>query len=99
MKTVANLKQFLSFNKEFFFKVKKYSPPSDTGGRNPKRFWLYAESLGEFRLALYIIDVIDSILLEKNEIAPVFFISFRTSSTLSLAKRNIALKNLCPQAL
>ncbi|MHB1662038.1 MAG: 3-deoxy-D-manno-octulosonic acid transferase [bacterium] len=93
MKTAANIKQILSLNKEFFFKVKKYSLPPDTGGIKAGRFWLYAESLGEFRLALYIIDIIESILLERNEIAPVFFISFKTRSTLSLAKKNLTRKN------
>ncbi|MHB8231554.1 MAG: 3-deoxy-D-manno-octulosonic acid transferase [bacterium] len=94
MKTFAKLKQFLSLNKDFFLKIKKYSLTADADGINPKKFWFYAESLGEFRLALYIIDIIKSVLSEKKEINPVFFISFKTRSTLSLAKKNLAKKSL-----
>ena len=90
MKAFAKLKQFLYLNKDFFVKTQKYFPAAD-GAPNavsPERIWLYAESLGEFRLALYIMDIIKSILSEKNAPAPVFFISFKTFSTLSLAQNN-----------
>ena len=90
MKAFAKLKQFLYLNKDFFVKTQKYSPAADGAPNavNPERIWIYAESLGEFRLALYITDIIKSILSEKNAPAPVFFISFKTFSTLSLAQNN-----------
>ncbi len=90
MKTFAKFKQFFYLKKDFFVKAQKYSPAADGAPNavNPKRIWLYAESLGEFRLALYITDIIKSILSEKNAPAPVFFISFKTFSTLSLAQNN-----------
>ena len=90
MKAFAKLKQFLYLNKDFFAKTQKYSTAADGAPNavNPERIWLYAESLGEFRLALYITDIIKSISSEKNAPAPVFFISFKTFSTLSLAQNN-----------
>ena len=90
MKAFAKLKQFLYLNKDFFVKTQKYSPAADGAPNavNPERIWIYAESLGEFRLALYITDIIKSISSEKNAPAPVFFISFKTFSTLSLAQNN-----------
>ena len=90
MKAFAKLKQFLYLNKDFFVKTQKYSPAADGAPNavNHERIWLYAESLGEFRLALYIMDIIKSILSEKTAPAPVFFISFKTFSTLSLAQNN-----------
>ena len=90
MKVFAKFKQFLYLNKDFSVKMQKYSPAADGAPNavNPERIWLYAESLGEFRLALYITDVIKSILSEKNAPAPVFFISFKTFSTLALAQNN-----------
>ncbi|MHB1545512.1 MAG: 3-deoxy-D-manno-octulosonic acid transferase [bacterium] len=76
--------------KDFLVKSEKYYPASNLDEVsdiiNSKRFWLYAESLGEFRLALYIIDIIKSILSEKKDPDPIFFISFKTFSTLSLAQ-------------
>lgn len=91
MKIFSKLKRFLSLNAEFLSRSKKHNPAPD--GRpvslNPKRIWFYAESLGEFRLALYMIDIIKQIFSEKNipSPAPIFFISFKTFSTLSLAER------------
>ncbi len=90
MKAFKKIKRIISLNKDFFVKSQKYSAPSkNLSGR---RFWIYAESLGEFRLASYIIDIIKSILSEKKEQSPVFFVSFKTLSTDSLIQ-NFLKKN------
>ncbi len=92
MKIFVKLKRFVSLNGDFFLKIRKLSASAESGsaksGTSPKnkRFWIYAESLGEFRLALYIADIIKSIFSEKDEPPPVFFISFKTFSTLALAQ-------------
>ena len=90
MKIFSKLKQFLYLNKYFLARAQKYSPETYVAGDSarPKRIWLYAESLGEFRLAARITDIIKSALSEKNAAPPVFFISFKTFSALSLAQNN-----------
>ena len=82
MKILQKARQFLSLNKELFAAV------SAGGGNKGKRFWLYAESLGEFRLAMQMAENIKSILAgNKNEPPALFFISFKTYSVLSLAQK------------
>jgi hypothetical protein len=91
MKIFAKLKQFFYLNEDFFVRAQKYSPEAAHGAADsarPKRIWLYAESLGEFRLAARITDIIKSVLSVKNAPPPVFFISFKTFSALSLAQNN-----------
>ncbi|MDA8158401.1 MAG: hypothetical protein M0034_04360 [Deltaproteobacteria bacterium] len=91
MKIFAKLKQFFYLNEDFFVRAQKYSPEAAHGAADsarPKRIWLYAESLGEFRLAARITDIIKSLLSVKNFPPPVFFISFKTFSALSLAQNN-----------
>ena len=90
MNIFAKLKQFLYLNKYFFAGAQKYSPEAYVAADSarPKRIWLYAESLGEFRLAARITDIIKSLLSVKNAPTPLFFISFKTFSALSLAQNN-----------
>ncbi len=90
MKIFAKLKHFFYLNRDFFLNSQKYFRQAyiAPNSANPKRIWLYAESLGEFRLALYVIDIIKSISSEKNAPPPLFFISFKTFSALSLAQNN-----------
>ena len=91
MKIFAKLKQFFYLNEDFFVRAQKYSPEAAHGAADsarPKRIWLYAESLGEFRLAARITDIIKSLLSVKNAPRPLFFISFKTYSALSLAQNN-----------
>ena len=91
MKIFAKLKQFFYLNEDFFVRAQKHFPEAAHGAADsarPKRIWLYAESLGEFRLAARITDIIKSALSEKNVPPPVFFISFKTFSALSLAQNN-----------
>ncbi len=90
MKAFKKIKRIISLNKDFFVKSQKYSASSKN--LNGRRFWIYAESLGELRLALYIINIIKSILSEKKEQVPVFFVSFKTLSTDSLIQ-NLLKKN------
>ena len=82
MKILQKARQFLSLNKELF------AAAGAGGGSKGKRFWLYAESLGEFRLALHVVENIKSISAgDKNEPPALFFISFKTYSVLSLAQK------------
>ncbi len=85
MKSFSELKRLVSLNRDFFLKLKEY--PAVLNGLKSKRFWFYAESLGEFRLALDVADIIKSILYEKKECPPIIFISFKTFSTLTLAEK------------
>ncbi len=98
MKILAKLKRYLSFNRNFFSQLTELK---DGGGGSDgfsgisvgaKRFWIYAESIGEFKSALYIMDTIKS--LSKNngkENKKFFFVSFKTSSTLYFARKKISL--------
>jgi 3-deoxy-D-manno-octulosonic-acid transferase len=83
MRTFVKFKRRFLLNKDFFLKIKKIHTETER-----KRFWFYAESLGEFRLALCISDIISAVFAEKSEPDPIFFISFKTFSTLSLAEKN-----------
>ncbi|HEC24570.1 MAG TPA: hypothetical protein ENI54_00920, partial [bacterium] len=98
MKTLAKLKRYLSFNRNFFSQLTELKGRGvDSDGfsgvsTGAKRFWIYAESIGEFKSALYIMDTIRS--LPKNngkENKKFFFISFKTSSTLYFARKRISL--------
>jgi 3-deoxy-D-manno-octulosonic-acid transferase len=91
MKIFSKFKQFLYLNEDFFVSAQKHFSEAAHGAADsarPKRIWLYAESLGEFSLAARITDIIKSALSEKNAPPPVFFISFKTFSALSLAQNN-----------
>ena len=99
MKIFYKLKSFYSLNSFFFKSANRYDKDTSLqiaesagiekareSGR--KRIWIYAESIGEFRIAVYAADIIGRIFSEKNGGAgpPVFFISFKTFSTLSVAQ-------------
>lgn len=86
MDNFIKIKQTLALDKTLFSKIKENIANGDNSGH--KKFWLFAESLGEFRLALYIAGIINGI-LEKNNgrNKPLFFISFKTNSTYALAKK------------
>jgi len=92
MNIFAKLKQFFYLNKDFFVRAQKYSPAAYGAADSamPKRIWIYAESLGEFRLAARIADIIKSALSVKNAPLSLFFISFKTFSALSLAQNDKA---------
>ena len=90
MDNFVKIKQILAFDRTIFLKIKEniynYNINRDDSGL--KKFWLFAESLGEFKLALYIIDIINSILEKNNnKNKPLFFISFKTISTYTIAKK------------
>ncbi len=91
MDNFAKIKQTLALDEALFLKIKEniYGAGFANGVRfKPKKFWLFAESLGEFRLALYIISIINNILEKNNDKnKPLFFISFKTNSTYALAKK------------
>ncbi len=91
MDNFVKIKQTLALDEPLFLKIKEniYSG-GNAGGDNlrPKKFWLFAESLGEFRLALYIISIINNISEKNNDKnKPLFFISFKTNSAYALAKK------------
>ncbi len=91
MDNFVKIKQTLALDEPLFLKIKEniYSG-GNAGGDNlrPKKFWLFAESLGEFRLALYIIGIINNISEKNNDKnKPLFFISFKTNSAYALAKK------------
>ncbi|MCL4322316.1 MAG: hypothetical protein M0016_02910 [Deltaproteobacteria bacterium] len=91
MDNFVKIKQTLALDNTLFLKIKEniYGAGFANGVRfKPKKFWLFAESLGEFRLALYIINIINDISernSDKNK--PLFFISFKTNSVYTLAKK------------
>ena len=91
MDNFVKIKQTLALDEALFLKIKENIFSGDNvGGDNfrPKKFWLFAESLGEFRLALYIISIINNILEKNNDKnKPLFFISFKTNSAYALAKK------------
>ncbi|MGC8554439.1 MAG: 3-deoxy-D-manno-octulosonic acid transferase [Candidatus Acidulodesulfobacterium sp.] len=101
MKIFPKLISFFSLNSFFFKSVKRldidissqsagfYGTETD-GEAGRKRIWIYAESIGEFRIAVYAANIIRRIFSEKNDGAepPVFFISFKTFSTLSVAQNH-----------
>ncbi|MHB1680803.1 MAG: hypothetical protein ACYCTB_09915 [bacterium] len=54
---------------------------------NYKKFWFYAESIGEVKIALYLCDLIkENIKIKNANIIPVFFISFKTASAYKILK-------------
>ena len=98
MKIFPKLISFFSLNSLFFKSLKRFdleissqsagfAGTERAGEAGRKRIWIYAESIGEFRIAVYAADIIRQIFSEKNDNAepPVFFISFKTFSTLSVA--------------
>ncbi|MFW0883626.1 3-deoxy-D-manno-octulosonic acid transferase [Candidatus Acidulodesulfobacterium sp. H_13] len=98
MKTLAKLKRYLSFNRIFFsqlteLKGRGVNSDGFSGvSVGAKRFWMYAESIGEFKSALYIMDTIRSLPNNnEKESKKFFFISFKTSSTLYFARKKINL--------
>ena len=99
MKIFPKLISFFSLNSLFFKSLKRFdleissqsagfAGTERAGEAGRKRIWIYAESIGEFRIAVYAADIIRQIFSEKNDNAepPVFFISFKTFSTLSVAQ-------------
>ncbi|MCL4496718.1 MAG: hypothetical protein M1412_04065 [Deltaproteobacteria bacterium] len=91
MDNFVKIKQTLALDEALFLKIKEniFSGGNANGDNfRPKKFWLFAESLGEFRLALYIISIINNILEKNNDKnKPLFFISFKTNSAYALAKK------------
>jgi 3-deoxy-D-manno-octulosonic-acid transferase len=101
MKIFPKLISFFSLNSLFFKSVKQldtdissqsaeFAGTERAGFAGRKRIWIYAESIGEFRIAVYAADIIRRIFSEKNDDAepPLFFISFKTFSTLSVAQNH-----------
>jgi 3-deoxy-D-manno-octulosonic-acid transferase len=99
MKIFSKLKSFYFLNSHFFKSLKRFDADislhstefdgTERAGKSVrKRIWIYAESIGEFRIAVYVADIIGRIFSEKNGGAepPLFFISFKTFSTLSVAQ-------------
>ena len=99
MKIFSKLKSFYSLNSHFFKSLKRFD--ADISSQNTefnvtegikkterKKIWIYAESIGEFKIAVYIAEIIGRIFSEKNDGSepPIFFISFKTFSTLSVAQ-------------
>jgi len=64
MNSFIKIRQILSLDKVLFAKIKKDMSDGDSA---PKRFWLFAESLGEFRLALYIVSIISNMTRDDNK--------------------------------
>ena len=102
MKIFSKLKSFYFLNSHFFKLLKRLdadisSQSAELDGTERtekflrKRIWIYAESIGEFRIAVYVADIIGRIFSEKNDGAepPLFFISFKTFSTLSVAQNHM----------
>jgi 3-deoxy-D-manno-octulosonic-acid transferase len=99
MKIFSKLKSFYSLNSHFFKSLNRLDLDISSQGAEfdgtegikkaeRKKIWIYAESIGEFKIAVYIADIIRRIFSEKNDGSepPVFFISFKTFSTLSVAQ-------------
>ncbi|MCL4533019.1 MAG: hypothetical protein M1502_02000 [Deltaproteobacteria bacterium] len=102
MKIFSKLKSFYFLNSHFFKLLKRLdadisSQSAELDGTERtekflrKRIWIYAESIGEFRIAVYVADIIGRIFSEKNDGTepPLFFISFKTFSTLSVAQNHM----------
>ncbi len=90
MDNFIKIKQILALDGDIFFKIKESIYDKDRNGYHLgfKKFWLFAESLGEFKSALYVIDIISNILTKNNDKnKPLFFVSFRTKSTYAIAKK------------
>ena len=61
--------------------------PDNCNSLNYKKFWFYAESIGEVKIALYLCDLIkENIKIKNANIIPVFFISFKTVSVYKILK-------------
>lgn len=87
MNNFIKIRQILSLDKALFLKIKQNI---NSGNAASKRFWLFAESLGELRLALYAIGIINNILRDNNGNKPLFFISLKTNSAYMLAKKMLS---------
>ncbi len=99
MKIFSKLKSFYFLNSHFFKSLKRFDAGISLQSKEfngtegikkteRKKIWIYAESIGEFKIAVYIAEIIGQIFSEKNDGAepPIFFISFKTFSTLSVAQ-------------
>ncbi len=61
--------------------------PYNDNSLNYKKFWFYAESIGEVKIALYLCNLIKENIKVKNaNIMPVFFISIKTASAYKILK-------------
>lgn len=88
MKILRKAGRFISVNK----KLLRLLRTERRAGSAEKslRFWFYAESLGEFRIALKTIEIIESVISSReNPAMPVFFISFKTYSAFELALKTV----------
>lgn len=61
--------------------------PYNCSSLNYKKFWFYAESIGEVKIALYLCELIKENIKVKNiNVMPVFFISVKTVSAYKTLK-------------
>ncbi|MHB1645709.1 MAG: hypothetical protein EVG15_05025 [Candidatus Acididesulfobacter diazotrophicus] len=66
---------------------KEIHKPYNCSSLNYKKFWFYAESIGEVKIALYLCELIKENIKVKNiNVMPVFFISVKTVSAYKTLK-------------
>lgn len=88
MSKFKKILQSLSLDRSFFLKAGQLAAAEEGNAKKPIKFWFYAESIGEFRLALFISKTIRKLLTHSGfTVKPVFYISFKTASVLPLARK------------
>ncbi len=94
MSLLKKIKQFLGLDPALLSKIEKNINDLKKNGFPLIKFWIYAESMGEFRFALALSEAVKKVLKNKPGAKnPLFFISFKTKSTLDLARGLVDKKN------